>query len=122
MARDILTIRDLGAHYHGIRALHSINLSVGEGSITAVIGPNGAGKSTLLNVVSGLVRSSSGSVEFQGGTINGKAGKPEDFAVGWRVSDTNVWGRPVGIAVGPDGALYITDDMKGMLYRIAANP
>ena len=41
MARDILTIRDLGAHYHGIRALHGIDLSVGEGSITAVIGPNG---------------------------------------------------------------------------------
>jgi len=54
--------------------------------------------------------------------VNGKAGKPVDFAIGWRVSDSNVWGRPVGITVGPDGALYITDDMKGMLYRIAATP
>lgn len=64
---------------------------------------------------------------YEGGTgyrvvripvVNGKAGKPEDFITGWRLNEQAIWGRPAGIAVGPDGAMYLTDDMRGMLYRI----
>ncbi|HSH04389.1 MAG TPA: PQQ-dependent sugar dehydrogenase [Anaerolineae bacterium] len=46
-----------------------------------------------------------------------------DFATGWlRFDDNNesiVDGRPVGLTVGPDGALYTTDDLGGFIYRIA---
>ena len=43
----------------------------------------------------------------------------EDFATGWLDSAAGeVQGRPVGLAVGPDGALYISDDKGGMIYRI----
>jgi len=56
--------------------------------------------------------------------IDGKAGQPEDFATGWlSATATNpgqVWGRPVGVTVGRDGALYVTDDSTGVMYRIAA--
>lgn len=43
-----------------------------------------------------------------------------DFATGWLEGDLKtVTGRPVGLAVGPDGALYISDDTGGFIYRIA---
>lgn len=43
----------------------------------------------------------------------------EDFATGW-IDEKNrsVTGRPVGLAVGPDGALYVSDDKAGLVYRI----
>ncbi len=48
-------------------------------------------------------------------------GPAEDFATGWLVSNDNAFGRPVGLAVGPDGALYVSDDKGGMIYRITYN-
>lgn len=42
-----------------------------------------------------------------------------DFATGWLGADLEtVTGRPVGLAVGPDGALYVSDDSAGIIYRI----
>lgn len=44
----------------------------------------------------------------------------QDFASGWLdavASDAS--GRPVGLAVGPDGALYVSDDKAGLIYRIS---
>ncbi len=44
----------------------------------------------------------------------------QDFATGWLNKATGqASGRPVGLAVGPDGALYISDDKAGMIYRIS---
>jgi glucose/arabinose dehydrogenase len=49
-------------------------------------------------------------------------GPPEDFISGWlRPGETKkgVWmGRPVGLVVGPDGAMYVTDDSAGVVYRV----
>jgi glucose/arabinose dehydrogenase len=50
-----------------------------------------------------------------------KDGRPiglEDFATGW-LKDGIVLGRPAGLATGADGALYVSDDNKGFIYRIA---
>lgn len=42
-----------------------------------------------------------------------------DFAIGWLDDVTfEASGRPVGLAVGPDGALYVSDDKGGFIYRI----
>jgi branched-chain amino acid transport system ATP-binding protein len=67
----LLSIRDLVVHYGVVRALSGISLEVPEGRIVALIGANGAGKSTTLRAISGLVRPTSGSVEFQGRSIAG---------------------------------------------------
>jgi len=42
----------------------------------------------------------------------------EDFVSGW-LKDGKVSGRPAGLAVGADGALYVSDDNKGFIYRIS---
>ena len=46
------------------------------------------------------------------------AGAPEDFATGW-LEGTSAWGRPVDLVMGRDGALYLSDQGAGRIYRIA---
>ena len=40
-----------------------------------------------------------------------------DFATGW-LTENRVWGRPADVIVGTDGALYVSDDRAGYIYRI----
>ena len=50
---------------------------------------------------------------------NGKpTGEYEDFITGFVVSDDDVWGRPVGVAVARDGALIVTEDGNGTIWRV----
>jgi glucose/arabinose dehydrogenase len=49
----------------------------------------------------------------------GKAtGEYEDFVTGFVTSDGQVWGRPVGVAVAPDGSLMVTDDGSKSIWRV----
>jgi len=45
-------------------------------------------------------------------------GEYEDFATGFVVNDSEVWGRPVGITVDKDGALLVSEDASGTIWRI----
>jgi glucose/arabinose dehydrogenase len=47
------------------------------------------------------------------------AGAPRDFATGWLHADNTAPGRPVDVVVGPDGALYVSDDKANVIYRIS---
>jgi glucose/arabinose dehydrogenase len=51
-----------------------------------------------------------------------KGGKPtgeyEDFMTGFVLDNTTVWGRPAGVAVTRDGALLVSDDANGIIYRV----
>ncbi len=67
----ILEVADVNKNFGGLRALHSLNLEVEEGTVHAIIGPNGAGKSTLLNCFVGRLTPDSGSVMFNGKSLLG---------------------------------------------------
>ncbi|MDZ4405861.1 ABC transporter ATP-binding protein [Prosthecobacter sp.] len=65
----MLEIDNLEVSYGSIKALHGISLKVPEKSIVTLIGANGAGKSTTLRAISGLVKSSGGTVRYAGEDI-----------------------------------------------------
>jgi glucose/arabinose dehydrogenase len=46
-------------------------------------------------------------------------GEYEDFLTGFVTADGDVWGRPVGVAVAPDGALLVTDDGGNCIWRVS---
>jgi branched-chain amino acid transport system ATP-binding protein len=52
----LLELREVGARYGQVEALHGISLTVDQGEIVALLGANGAGKTTTLRAVSGTVR------------------------------------------------------------------
>ncbi|BES66562.1 ABC transporter ATP-binding protein [Gottschalkiaceae bacterium SANA] len=62
----MLKIDNLHAGYGGIKALRGVSIDVNEGEIVAVLGSNGAGKSTLLKTISGVMKQTEGSVQFDG--------------------------------------------------------
>ncbi|MBR2532629.1 MAG: ABC transporter ATP-binding protein [Lachnospiraceae bacterium] len=67
----MLKIKDLVVKYGGITAVKDISLEIKEGETVALIGANGAGKSSTLHAVSGLIRSASGTIAFDGKDITG---------------------------------------------------
>jgi branched-chain amino acid transport system ATP-binding protein len=60
----LLEIEGLSATYGQVRALHRVDLTVGEGQVVALLGPNGAGKTTTLRAICGMVRAS-GRIAFR---------------------------------------------------------
>ena len=65
----ILKVEDINVYYGSIHAIKGISFSVDEGEIVTLIGANGAGKSTTLNTIAGLLRSTTGNIEFCGESI-----------------------------------------------------
>ena len=66
----ILKVDNITVYYGAIHAIKGISFEVNEGEIVTLIGANGAGKSTTLQTVSGLLRSRTGSIEFNGENIS----------------------------------------------------
>lgn len=66
MRKDAIQTKDLGKRYGSFWALEHCNITVPEGSVSALAGPNGAGKSTLLKLLTGLSIPSSGESDVLG--------------------------------------------------------
>lgn len=62
----MLKIDNLVVSYGAIRALHGVSLYIDTDEIVAIIGSNGAGKSTLLKTISGLIRPTEGTMDYDG--------------------------------------------------------
>jgi ABC-type branched-subunit amino acid transport system ATPase component len=67
MSAPLLTVERLTRRFGGLVALEDVTLAVAQGETLGLIGPNGAGKTTLFNCITGLLRPSSGSVQFGAG-------------------------------------------------------
>jgi len=66
----MLKVEKLSVAYAGVTVLREVSLSVKEGEIVSVVGANGGGKTTLLKAISGLLKPSSGSIEYLGEKIH----------------------------------------------------
>lgn len=62
MLKPILVVDQLCKSFGGHRVARDVNLSLASGARHALIGPNGAGKTTLINLITGIVRPSSGAI------------------------------------------------------------
>lgn len=67
--------KGLGKRYGSFWALENCDITVPEGSVSALVGPNGAGKSTLLKILVGLNRASAG----EGSVLDKEPAQSEDF-------------------------------------------
>ncbi len=65
----MLQVKNINVFYGAIQALRDVSLIVEQGEIVSIIGSNGAGKSTLMRTLSGLLRTRSGEVIFEGEAI-----------------------------------------------------
>jgi branched-chain amino acid transport system ATP-binding protein len=65
----MLALNRLRSGYGKIAVLHDVSLSIERGQIVTLIGANGAGKTTLLKTISGLIRPTAGTIEFEGKSI-----------------------------------------------------
>ena len=67
----MLEVTGVGISFGGLKALDDVSVHVEERSVCSLIGPNGAGKTTLFNVITGVLRADSGSIDFRGRNITG---------------------------------------------------
>jgi len=58
-------------HFGGVSAISGFNLELRSGELVGLIGPNGAGKTTVFNLITGVYRSTEGSIRFQGHELVG---------------------------------------------------
>jgi ABC-type branched-subunit amino acid transport system ATPase component len=65
-----LEVESVSKDFAGVHALSDVSLQLDEGDILAVIGPNGSGKTTLINVISGVIRPSSGRIVVEGKVLS----------------------------------------------------
>jgi len=67
----MLKITEVTTHYGPIRALHNISIQIGPKEIVCLLGGNASGKSTTMKTILGIVKPTSGRVEFNGERIDG---------------------------------------------------
>ena len=67
-----LDVSELCKHFGGVQAVDHCSFKAPLGRVTGLIGPNGAGKSTAIDLISGFKLPDSGTVVFQGRTIQGQ--------------------------------------------------
>ena len=91
---SLLNVKDLQAGYSKVHVLFNGHINVEPGELVGIVGPNGAGKSTFLGAIAGAVKTSHGTIEFEGESIRSK--NPEDIV-------------RLGLALVPEGRAIFTD-------------
>lgn len=67
-----LELKDVSSGYGSQLVIRNVSLTVEQGHLAALIGPNGHGKTTLLRTISGLIRTRSGAISFDGQRLDTK--------------------------------------------------
>ena len=67
---SIIEFENVSLSYGNRLILDNINFRVNEGQIYGMLGPNGVGKSTIFNLITGLIKPSSGNIRINGEIAN----------------------------------------------------
>ena len=110
-----LSVENLTAHYGRVKALDGVTMQAEKGSIVTLIGANGAGKSSFMMCLSGVLRPTSGTIEFDGRRIE-RAWPEEIVAMGLSQcpEGRRVWPRMTVLENLEMGAVTVRD---GALVR-----
>ena len=65
----MLELKGVSKTFGGVKAVQNVSMSIASGEVRGLIGPNGAGKSTLVNLISGLLRHSTGTISVNGKSV-----------------------------------------------------
>ncbi len=65
----LLEIQNVSSGYGEVQILWNVSLNLERGKLTALVGSNGAGKTTLLRTVMGLLKTSQGTITFEGSDV-----------------------------------------------------
>jgi NitT/TauT family transport system ATP-binding protein len=87
-----VALKEVVRRYDGPPAVHAlgpIDLAIRQGEFFSVVGPSGCGKSTLLDAICGLVRPTSGSVQFEGKELHGEV--PDGVGVVFQEDSSMPW-------------------------------
>ncbi len=66
----MLELKGVSKTFGGVKAVQNVSMTIAPGEVRGLIGPNGAGKSTLVNLISGLLRHSTGTISIHGEPVD----------------------------------------------------
>lgn len=94
-ARAKLAVRSLSCRFGELSSLNDVNLDVSDGEFVCILGASGCGKSTLFNIISGLIRATSGEILLDGRDVSNKPGRvgymlQKDLMLPWRTVLGNI--------------------------------
>ena len=128
----MLSIKDLNQFYGESHTLWDVSVDIPQGSCICLMGRNGVGKTTLLQSIMGLLPIKSGSIEFNGTTISGKAAEIRaKLGIGYVPQGRDIFGQltveenlRVGLSVMgrhtkaiPEQIFELFPVLKDMLHR-----
>lgn len=78
MTEAVLRTEELTKRFGGVVAVDDVSVEIQKGKLKALIGPNGAGKTTFFNVISGVLKPTSGKVFYKGEDVTGR--RPDELS------------------------------------------
>jgi branched-chain amino acid transport system ATP-binding protein len=110
----VLNLAGVSVQYGRVRALDEVSLEVREGELVTLVGANGAGKTTALKAISGLLRPSTGRIEFEGDRL--------DRLPSHRIVARGIAHVPEGRQLFPEMTVIEHLELGGLRARAASRP
>ncbi|MCW3995960.1 MAG: ABC transporter ATP-binding protein [Candidatus Bathyarchaeota archaeon] len=90
MSESAIKIQNLNKKFEDKLAVENLNLEVAKGELFGLLGPNGAGKTTTINILCGLIKPTSGTVQIHGFDVQNDTQKVKEL-IGVCIQETAIY-------------------------------